>query len=63
MNVWEFQSFMAGLAAGGAFTSILRLVTKAVFEKAHDGLRKGVSTCCFRVIWFMYVACVYMIWN
>ncbi|XP_022142378.1 equilibrative nucleotide transporter 3-like [Momordica charantia] len=35
------QSFMAGLAASGALTSGLRLVTKAAFEDLHDGLRKG----------------------
>ncbi|KAF7847488.1 hypothetical protein BT93_L2909 [Corymbia citriodora subsp. variegata] len=36
------QSFFAGLAASGALTSGLRLITKAAFDKAHDGLRKGV---------------------
>ncbi|PKI58532.1 hypothetical protein CRG98_021093, partial [Punica granatum] len=35
------QSFFAGLAASGAVTSGLRLVTKAAFEKASNGLRKG----------------------
>ncbi|XP_024925346.1 equilibrative nucleotide transporter 3 isoform X3 [Ziziphus jujuba] len=35
------QSFLAGLAAAGALTSALRLITKAAFDKAHDGLRKG----------------------
>ncbi|KNA15144.1 hypothetical protein SOVF_100870, partial [Spinacia oleracea] len=35
------QSFFAGLAASGALTSGLRLVTKAIFDKTHDGLRKG----------------------
>ncbi|OMO76629.1 Equilibrative nucleoside transporter [Corchorus capsularis] len=35
------QSFLAGLAASGALTSGLRLITKAAFEKASDGLRKG----------------------
>ncbi|XP_030473167.1 equilibrative nucleotide transporter 3-like [Syzygium oleosum] len=35
------QSFFAGLAASGALTSGLRLITKAAFDKAHDGLRKG----------------------
>ncbi|XP_022950449.1 equilibrative nucleotide transporter 3-like [Cucurbita moschata] len=35
------QSFMAGLAASGALTSGLRLITKAAFENVHDGLRKG----------------------
>ncbi|XP_059659977.1 equilibrative nucleotide transporter 3-like [Cornus florida] len=35
------QSFLAGLAASGALTSALRLVTKAAFEKSDNGLRKG----------------------
>ncbi|KAM2010712.1 hypothetical protein ACFX16_005319 [Malus domestica] len=35
------QSFFAGLGASGALTSGLRLMTKAAFEKSHDGLRKG----------------------
>ncbi|KAH8511996.1 hypothetical protein H0E87_009256 [Populus deltoides] len=36
------QSFFAGLAASGALTSALRLLTKAVFEKSKNGLRNGV---------------------
>lgn len=32
---------MAGLAAAGALTSGLRLVTKAAFENSNNGLRKG----------------------
>uniref|UniRef100_A0A5B7AYN3 Equilibrative nucleotide transporter 3-like n=1 Tax=Davidia involucrata TaxID=16924 RepID=A0A5B7AYN3_DAVIN len=35
------QSFLAGLAASGALTSALRLITKAAFEKSDNGLRKG----------------------
>ncbi|KAJ0637164.1 putative equilibrative nucleoside transporter [Helianthus annuus] len=35
------QSFFAGLAASGALTSGLRLITKAVFDKTSNGLRKG----------------------
>lgn len=35
------QSFLAGLAASGAITSALRLITKAAFENSKDGLRKG----------------------
>lgn len=35
------QSFLAGLAASGAITSGLRLITKAVFENSRDGFRKG----------------------
>ncbi|CAN4083926.1 unnamed protein product [Withania somnifera] len=37
------QSFFAGLAASGALTSGLRLMTKAAFETSNDGLRKGVT--------------------
>ncbi|KAK4859056.1 hypothetical protein QYF36_026112 [Acer negundo] len=36
------QSYVAGEAAAGALTSALRLLTKAIFEKSHDGLHKGV---------------------
>ncbi|KZV53237.1 equilibrative nucleoside transporter family protein [Dorcoceras hygrometricum] len=36
------QSFFAGLAASGALTSSLRLITKAAFDKTNNGLRKGV---------------------
>ncbi|RYQ82349.1 hypothetical protein Ahy_B10g100936 isoform B [Arachis hypogaea] len=35
------QSYFAGLAASGALTSILRILTKLAFEKSHNGLRKG----------------------
>ncbi|KAI3718143.1 hypothetical protein L6452_18995 [Arctium lappa] len=35
------QSFVAGLAASGAITSGLRLITKAVFDNSQNGLRKG----------------------
>ncbi|KAJ9544636.1 hypothetical protein OSB04_024343 [Centaurea solstitialis] len=35
------QSFFAGLAASGALTSGLRLITKAAFDKASNGLRNG----------------------
>lgn len=38
------QSFFAGLAASGALTSALRLITKASFDQSKNGLRKGVST-------------------
>lgn len=43
MLFFVLQSFFAGLAASGALTSALRLLTKAVFEKSKNGLRKGVS--------------------
>ncbi|GFQ02304.1 equilibrative nucleotide transporter 3 [Phtheirospermum japonicum] len=36
------QSFFAGLAASGALTSGMRLITKAAFDKNDHGLRKGV---------------------
>ncbi|KAL3624956.1 Epsin-3, clathrin recruitment and traffic between the Golgi and endosome [Castilleja foliolosa] len=36
------QSFFAGLAASGALTSGMRLITKAAFDKTDHGLRKGV---------------------
>ncbi|XP_073152974.1 equilibrative nucleotide transporter 3-like [Henckelia pumila] len=36
------QSFLFGLAASGALTSALRLMTKAVFDKTNNGLRKGI---------------------
>ncbi|KAL5713114.1 hypothetical protein ACHQM5_015222 [Ranunculus cassubicifolius] len=35
------QSFLAGMAASGALTSVLRFVTKAAFENSKDGLRNG----------------------
>lgn len=35
------QSFFGGLAASGALTSALRLLTKAAFENSKNGLRKG----------------------
>ncbi|KAL2495186.1 Equilibrative nucleotide transporter 3 [Forsythia ovata] len=35
------QSFFAGLAASGALTSGLRMITKAAFDKSNNGLRKG----------------------
>ncbi|KAK6154678.1 hypothetical protein DH2020_008926 [Rehmannia glutinosa] len=36
------QSFFAGLAASGALTSGMRLITKAAFDKTDHGDRKGV---------------------
>ncbi|KAL6542891.1 Epsin-3, clathrin recruitment and traffic between the Golgi and endosome [Orobanche hederae] len=36
------QSFWAGLAASGALTSGMRLITKAAFDKTNNGPRKGV---------------------
>ena len=37
------QSFFGGLAASGALTTGLRLMTKAAFENSGNGLRKGTS--------------------
>ncbi|XP_028078307.1 equilibrative nucleotide transporter 2-like [Camellia sinensis] len=39
-----FMSFLAGLAASGALTFGLRLITKAAFENSKDCLCKGAST-------------------
>lgn len=39
----NLQSFLAGLAASGAITSGLRLITKAAFENSKDGFRKGAG--------------------
>ncbi|KAJ8617911.1 hypothetical protein MRB53_014097 [Persea americana] len=41
MSTELIQSFLAGMAASGALTSALRLITKAAFENTKDGLRKG----------------------
>ncbi|THG19788.1 hypothetical protein TEA_029738 [Camellia sinensis var. sinensis] len=38
------QTFLAGLAASGALTSALRLITKAVFEKSSNVLFLAIST-------------------
>ncbi|KAF5192010.1 Equilibrative nucleotide transporter [Thalictrum thalictroides] len=38
------QSFLAGMAASGALTSALRLITKAAFDNSTDGLGKGAIT-------------------
>ncbi|WZZ03157.1 hypothetical protein YC2023_089078 [Brassica napus] len=35
------QPFAAGLGVAGAIASVLRLLTKAVFQNSRDGLRKG----------------------
>ena len=40
---YVLQSFLAGLAASGTLTSVMRIVTKAAFEKSENGLRKGAS--------------------
>ncbi|KAG0481508.1 hypothetical protein HPP92_012366 [Vanilla planifolia] len=43
MNPTLMQSFLAGVAMSGTFTSVLRLITKASFEHTGGGLRKGAS--------------------
>ncbi|XP_056171247.1 equilibrative nucleotide transporter 3-like [Syzygium oleosum] len=51
------QSFLAGLAASGALTSALRLITKAAFENSKDGLRKG-AIMFFAISSFFELLCV-----
>ncbi|XP_057956026.1 equilibrative nucleotide transporter 3-like [Malania oleifera] len=51
------QSFLAGLAASGALTSALRLITKAAFENSKNGLRKG-AILFFSISSFFELLCV-----
>ncbi|XP_030518496.2 LOW QUALITY PROTEIN: equilibrative nucleotide transporter 3-like [Rhodamnia argentea] len=51
------QSFLCGLAASGALTSALRLITKAAFEKSKEGLRKG-AIMFFAISSFFELLCV-----
>ncbi|TVU38437.1 hypothetical protein EJB05_11808 [Eragrostis curvula] len=58
------QSFSAGMAASGAITSALRLVTKASFENSREGLRKGAMlffsiSCFFQLLCFLLYAYVF----
>ncbi|KAI3456356.1 hypothetical protein Pfo_013019 [Paulownia fortunei] len=53
------QSFFAGLAASGALTSGLRLMTKAAFEKSDHGLHKGVMLFLAISTFFEFV-CVFL---
>ncbi|KAK3016814.1 hypothetical protein RJ639_007433 [Escallonia herrerae] len=58
------QSFLAGLAASGALTSGLRLITKAAFENSKNGLRKGAilffAICTlFELLCVLLYACVF----
>ncbi|KAL5581886.1 hypothetical protein UlMin_014328 [Ulmus minor] len=57
MRAEFIQSFLAGLAASGALTSALRLITKAAFENSQDGLRKG-AILFFAVSAFFELLCV-----
>ncbi|KAJ1383181.1 Ribonuclease H-like superfamily [Sesbania bispinosa] len=51
------QSLLAGMAASGALTSALRLITKAAFENSEDGLRKG-AILFFAITTFFELLCV-----
>uniref|UniRef100_A0A7N0TKM3 Equilibrative nucleoside transporter n=1 Tax=Kalanchoe fedtschenkoi TaxID=63787 RepID=A0A7N0TKM3_KALFE len=51
------QSFLAGMAASGALTSALRLITKAAFENSENGLRNGAITF-FAISAFFEMLCV-----
>ncbi|XP_057451027.1 equilibrative nucleotide transporter 3-like isoform X2 [Lotus japonicus] len=51
------QSFLAGAAASGALTSVLRLITKAAFENSKGGLRKG-AIMFFVISTFFELLCV-----
>ncbi|KAJ7981379.1 Equilibrative nucleotide transporter 3 [Quillaja saponaria] len=51
------HSFLAGLAASGAITSALRLITKAAFENSKDGLLKG-AILFFSISSFFELLCV-----
>ncbi|XP_058090603.1 equilibrative nucleotide transporter 3-like isoform X1 [Magnolia sinica] len=58
------QSFLAGLAASGALTSALRLITKAAFESSKDGLRKGAMlflaiSACFELLCVLLYAYIF----
>ncbi|KAJ3670303.1 hypothetical protein LUZ60_010627 [Juncus effusus] len=58
------QSFLAGLAASGVFTSALRLITKAAFENSQNGLRKGATlffgiTCFFELLCMLLYAFIF----
>lgn len=51
------QSFLAGSAASGVLTSMLRLITKAAFEHTKNGLRKG-AILFFAISSFFELLCV-----
>jgi len=53
------QSYLAGLAASGALISVLRMVTKAAFEKSNNGLRKGASMLLFLFTMIIYIGILY----
>lgn len=49
------QSYLAGFAASGALTSLLRMLTKLAFEKSHNGLRKGASMLIILILQCSYI--------
>ncbi|CAJ2648756.1 unnamed protein product [Trifolium pratense] len=51
------QSYFAGLAASGALTSLLRVLTKLAFEKSNNGLRKG-AILFFAISTFIEFLCI-----
>ncbi|KAI3457281.1 hypothetical protein Pfo_013944 [Paulownia fortunei] len=53
------QSFLAGLAASGALTSALRMITKAAFENSKNGLRKG-AILFFSISTFFELLCIFL---
>ncbi|KAK1368491.1 equilibrative nucleotide transporter 3-like [Heracleum sosnowskyi] len=53
------QSFFCGLAASGALTSGLRLMTKAAFENSGDGLRKGTMLF-LAIATFLEFLCIFL---
>ncbi|XP_023636733.1 equilibrative nucleotide transporter 2 isoform X1 [Capsella rubella] len=52
------QSFLAGLAASGALTSGLRLVTKATFKNSREDLRKGAMLLFAISVFFEFVCII-----
>ncbi|KAK1412237.1 hypothetical protein QVD17_33319 [Tagetes erecta] len=52
------QSFLAGMAASGALTSALRLLTEAVFSNIDGGLRKGALLFLLISIFFEFL-CIF----
>ncbi|OAP16322.1 ENT7 [Arabidopsis thaliana] len=53
------QAFMAGLGIAGALTSVLRLITKAIFDNSPDGLRKG-ALLFIGIATLIELACVFL---
>lgn len=53
------QSYLGGMAASGALTSSIRLITKALFDNTNNGLRKGAMVFLSITTFFMLV-CVFL---